>query len=102
LRAYHSALVLPAFLAFAHPRFMLRASRFLPANEKMGTAMNDREFRKYLQEIAQGKARQDRPVQEPPPERQRPAQKELPTKKVPDKAKRSTGKIGALKVRRKA
>jgi len=68
----------------------------------MGTAMNDREFRKYLQEIAQGKARQDRPpVQEPPQERERP-QKELPTKKVPDKAKRSTGKIAALKVRRKA
>ena len=68
----------------------------------MGTAMNDREFRKYLQEIAQGKARQVRPpVQEPPQERER-LQKELPTKKVPDKAKRSTEKIAALKVRRKA
>jgi hypothetical protein len=69
----------------------------------METAMNDREFRKYLQEIAQGKARQDHPpVQEPPQERQRPAQKDLPTKKAPDKAKRSSGKIGAPKVRRKA
>jgi hypothetical protein len=82
---------------------MLKASRFLPVNEKMETAMNDREFRKRLQEIAQGKARQDRPpVQEPPQERERPAQKELPTKKASDKAKRSTGKIGALKMRRKA
>ena len=34
--------------------------------------MNDREFRKYLQGIAQGKARQEAPpVQEPPPERER-------------------------------
>jgi hypothetical protein len=78
-------------------------SRFLPPNEKMRTAMNDREFRKYLQEIAQGKARQDHPpVQEPPQERERQAQKQLPTKKAPDKAKRSTGKIGAVKLRRKA
>ena len=70
---------------------------------KWETAMNDREFRKYLQEIAQGKARQDRPpVQEPPQERERPAQKEPPTKKAPDKARRSTGKIAAQKVRRKA
>jgi hypothetical protein len=46
--------------------------------------------------------RQDPPIQEPPQERQRPEQKELPTKKVPDKAKRSSGKIAALKVRRKA
>jgi hypothetical protein len=69
----------------------------------MGTAMNDLEFRKYLQEIAQGKARQDRPpAQEPPQERERPAQKQLPTKKVPEKAKRSSGKIGGLKLRRKA
>ena len=61
--------------------------------------MNDREFRKHLQEIAHG----ERPsVQEPPQERQRQAQKELPTKKAPDKAKRSTGKTGAQKVRRKA
>jgi hypothetical protein len=75
-----------------------------PANEKMGTAMNDREFRKYLQEIAQGKARQHDgpPVQEPQQDRERQAQKQLPTKKVPDKAKRSTGKIAAQKVRRKA
>ena len=65
--------------------------------------MNDREFRKHLQEIAQAKARQDRPpVHEPPQERERQAQKELPTKKVPDKAKRSTGKIAAPKFRRKA
>ena len=64
--------------------------------------MNDREFRKYLQEIAQGKARQDHPpVQELPHEHQ-PVQKQLPTKKAPDKAKRSTGKIAALKVKRKA
>ena len=77
--------------------------RRLPANEKMGTAMNDREFRKYLQEIAQGKALQDRPpVQEPPQQRERQAQKEPPTKKAPDKAKRSTREIGALKVKRKA
>ena len=69
----------------------------------MKTAMNDREFRKYLQEIAQGKARQDRPpVQETLPEPERKAQKQLPTKKAPDKAKRSSGKIGAPKVRRKA
>ena len=64
--------------------------------------MNDREFRKYLQESAQSKARQDRPpVQEPPQERERP-QKKLPTKKVPDKANRGTEKIAALKIRRKA
>jgi len=63
-------------------------SHRLPPNEKMGTAMNDREFSKHLQEIAQGKARQDRPpVQEPPQERQRQTQRELPAKKVPDKAK---------------
>lgn len=96
-------LFLPAFFAFAHRRFILKASRRLPPNAKMGTAMNDREFRKYLQEIAQSKVHQDRPpVQEPPQGRERQAQKELPTKKVPDKAGRSTGRIGALKVRRKA
>jgi hypothetical protein len=74
-------------------------SRFLPANEKMETAMNDREFRKYLQEIAHGERH---PVQKLPHAREVPAQKELPPKKVPDKAKRSTGKIAALKLRRKA
>ena len=69
----------------------------------MGTAMNDREFRKHLQKIAQGKAREERPpVQEPPQESERQSQKELPTKKAPDKAKRSTGKIPAQKLRRKA
>ncbi len=65
--------------------------------------MNDREFRKHLHEIAQGKARQDRPpVQEPPQERERQAQKEPLSKKAPDKAKRSSGKIGAPRVKRKA
>jgi hypothetical protein len=78
-------------------------SAALPPNAKMGTAMNDREFRKHLQAIAQGKAREDRlPVQEPPQVRERQAQKHLPTRKAPDKAKRSSGKIGAQKVRRKA
>ena len=84
-------------------RYMLKTSRRLPANAKIGTAMNEREFRKHLQEIAQGKARQASPsIQEPPQQRDRQAQKQLPTKKEPDKAKRSSGKIGAPKVRRKA
>ncbi|PYT23289.1 MAG: hypothetical protein DMG57_32350 [Acidobacteria bacterium] len=70
----------------------------IPRNNSEGKRfqLNNREFRKHLQAIAQGDKPEEKskpPVQEPPVERKRPAQKEPPAKKPPAKSKQSTQKL---------
>jgi hypothetical protein len=69
-------------------RAMITGGKFLhaPVNEKIEAAMNDRQFRKHLQEIAHGGRPAEQPSVQQPPE---PSSLSPTVRKPPAKAGRS-------------